>query len=117
MGEKINACNMKCSGCPCAKDGYPYHGCIHITDPNSELEEYFPVSMLSKFSLTMDQPPEDYIERLIYNYFHNIKEEIDINKIIPLLNDTNKHSFYYTPIVIFILQKEYDRYFAKQEQP
>lgn len=116
MSDQMHDCNMQCKKCPCSKDGYPYHGCIHITNPSSELEEYFSVSLLSKLKLEASEPPEDYIEKLIYNYFHNIKEEINVDKVISLLDNTDKYSFYYTPIILFILQKHYDRYFVKQEQ-
>lgn len=112
MNSKLTQCQCNC------KDEFDYHGCVHI-DVNAELEEYFPSNLLSLLKLKEVEgvkPPEDYLQRIIFNYMHNIDEEINVDEVISRLKNNDKQSFYYTPVILYILHKRYDKYFIKQEQ-
>lgn len=57
----------------------------------------------------------DYLELILYNYLINNDQEIDRKKLVPYLVNNDLHSYYYLPIIIFILKKKYDKYFIKTE--
>lgn len=57
----------------------------------------------------------DYLELILYNYLINNDQEIDRKKLVPYLLNNDLHSYYYLPIIIFILKKKYDKYFIKTE--
>lgn len=112
---QLNQCNCPMASC----DGYDNHYHAKI-NPHANLEEYFPIQLLDKLAIKPSEgstQPEDYIERVIYNFMHNIEEEIDTDKLIELITlRPARESFYYMPIIIYILQKRYDKYFIKEEQ-
>lgn len=86
----------------------------HIPVDCGILYEYFREDLIQEIKNKI--PPDNYLERIIYNYMLNIDEPINIEKLIELLSGTDRISFYYTPIILFILEKRYDKYFNKQEQ-
>lgn len=57
----------------------------------------------------------DYLELILYNYLINEDQEIERKKLVPYLLNTDLHSYYHLPIIIFILRKKYDKYFIKTE--
>lgn len=57
----------------------------------------------------------DYLELIVYNYLINQDQEIERKKIIPYLLKTDIHSYYFIPLIVFILKKKYDKYFVKEE--
>lgn len=52
-----------------------------------------------------------YIFNLITAYMQNKSFEIDVRKVIPPVMTHGKFSYFYTPILIWVLKKNYDRYF------
>lgn len=60
-------------------------------------------------SYTEDQK---YIFGLIISYMNDVALEIDTNHIIKPVLTNGRFSYFYTPILIFILKKEYQRYFT-----
>lgn len=86
--------------------------CITICDDG--LMEYFPPELID--SIRNKVPPEDLIYKIIYNYMIGKEEKIDVEELLKYLSGTNIKSFRYTPIVIFILEARYNKYFVKEER-
>lgn len=80
---------------------------------NEGLIEYFPPELIN--CIKNKTPPEDIIHKIIYNYMIGKEEEIDVEDLIDRLSKDNIESFYYTPIIIFILENRYNKYFKKEE--
>ena len=53
-----------------------------------------------------------YIFNLITAYMQNKSFEIDVTKIIPPVMTHGTFSYFYTPVLIWVLKKNYDRYFT-----
>ena len=60
-------------------------------------------------SYTEDQK---YIFNMIIQYMKNIALEIDVNRLVKPILTSGRFSYFYTPIVIYIMKSEYDRYFS-----
>lgn len=58
---------------------------------------------------------EDYLDIIIFNYFKNIKEDIDIEKLIKILLKRDYRSFKYTPMILYILIQYYNDYFRNND--
>ena len=54
---------------------------------------------------------EKYIFNLIMNYMANVSNAIDIDSIIRVVMSNGRFSYFYTPLIIWVLKKNYDRYF------
>lgn len=81
---------------------------------NEGLIEYFPPELIS--CIVNKIPPEDMIYKIIYNYMVGEEEKINVEELIKRLSKYNIETFYYTPIIIFILEKRYNKYFKKEEK-
>lgn len=58
---------------------------------------------------------DDYFELIIFNYLHNIKMTIDRKEIINRL-DNDEKTFYYLPMIIYIIGTMYQKYFASEKE-
>ena len=58
---------------------------------------------------------DDYCQLIIFNYLHNISMTIDRSKIIRHI-DKNEHTFYYLPIIIYIIGQIYQEYFKEEKE-
>ena len=85
----------------------------------SDGKEYFPSRFLldilckkgDQFSIDTD----DYFELIIFNYLHHINMKYDRAEIINAL-DKDEHTFYYLPLVIYILGTAYKDYFVSEKE-
>lgn len=59
--------------------------------------------------------PDNILDRILYNYMIGVEEPINIKELIEILSKNDKIAFYYTPLILFILEKRYDKYFMKKE--
>ena len=105
-----------CGSQQCMKDGFDFHRCL--TEINSAgLQEYFSQDLVDYLlGIEGAKEPTFYLDRLIVNYMLNREEEIDVNKVMSYLKKDDRISFYYTPIIVFILQKRYEKYFERNTQ-
>lgn len=105
-----------CGSKECMKDGFNFHKCL--AEINSVgLQEYFPQNVID-YLLGIEgvKEPTFYLDQIIVNYMLGKDEEIDVDKIMSYLKRDDRISFYYTPILIFILEKRYERYFNKKTE-
>lgn len=58
---------------------------------------------------------DEYFELIIFNYLHNIKMTYDRKDIIDSL-EKNERTFYYLPIIIYILGTVYKDYFVSENE-
>lgn len=56
---------------------------------------------------------ERYIMDTIIKYINSNEYSADIDKIIKVMINANLFSFFYGPVIIYILKKQYDSYFSK----
>ncbi len=76
--------------------------------------EYFNSAFL-RMILNGKIDTDDYFELIIFNYLHNIKMKIDRKEIINSL-DEGEHTFYYLPMIIYIIGSLYKEYFNVENE-
>lgn len=76
--------------------------------------EYFNSDFL-KMLLAGKIDTDDYCELIIFNYMHDISMKIDRKEIINHL-DKDEHTFYFLPMIIFIIGAMYKKYFVSEKE-
>lgn len=84
--------------------------CCGPTWTNTETTGYFSKEFI--YGLIKGELKTDYyLEKLIFNYLHHIKEQISIGAIMGCLDIHDPRAFYYLPLICYILSEYYDEYF------
>ena len=76
--------------------------------------EYFNSDFL-KMLLNGKLDTDDYCELIIFNYLHNISMKIDRKEIISHI-DKDEHTFYFLPMVIYVIGTMYKTYFVSEKE-
>lgn len=76
--------------------------------------EYFSSDFL-KMILDGHIDTDDYCELIIFNYLHDISMKIDRKEIINHI-DNDEHTFYFLPMVIYIIGTMYKKYFVSEKE-
>lgn len=74
-------------------------------------KEYFPEDLTKAIAGHDELLIDGCYDRLIYNYINGISESIDIQEIMETSMEPSVQNFFELPIVIYILQKNYDSIF------
>lgn len=83
--------------------------CIPVSKDGIKLyDDYILIQDILRGELTSD----DYLDKIIFNYFMNIKEEINKDILLKSLLKKDYRTFIYTPIIIFIILHYYNEYFV-----
>lgn len=78
------------------------------------LGAYFDISLINQIK-NKELTSTDYLDKIIYNYFNNITEEIDKDVLLQALLDPTERVFKYTPMIIYIINVYYNEYFKKSD--
>ena len=100
----------------------PYHKWLFVpTDNTSEvsqchevcpLREYFPFALINDIK-TSKLTSDDYLDEIIFNYFLQLKMDVDVDKLLEVIEPLSLRNFMYLPIIIYILSRYYDEYFNR----
>lgn len=101
------------SSSPVWHDLNPMPRCTPTWYINGE-HEYFPHEFLSQI-LNKSIETDDYFQLIIFNYIHNISMQYDRQELINSL-DQDEHTFYYLPMIIFIVNTLYRKYFMSENE-
>lgn len=71
---------------------------------------YFSIDFIHSL-ICGDLKTDYYYEVIIFNYLHDIKDQISISELIKNFKIHDPRTFYYIPIVCFILSSYYEEYF------
>ncbi len=102
---------------PTGCNGTPTRPCLQdCTGEGIYLQEYFP-SMLttSMKDGIIDPEVTDYLDRMLYTYFVNGIDAVDINKeeLLKYAFDQNLHSYMYIPLIMYIVKEKYTKLMSK----
>lgn len=62
--------------------------------------------------LTDDEKRIQFFNKIIFNYFNDIEEDIDYKQLIQYIVEPSLYCYEYFPIILFILKKKYYNYFT-----
>ena len=86
-------------------------GCVEVK--NVRMGEYFPISLIQLIK-GKNADIGDYIDKIIVDYMNNTPCNIDKNAIMTFItNALPVKVYYYTPIILYILDQYYNEYFTK----
>ena len=120
--NKLTSQNNNSCGCPNTQipsNGEVWHDLDPMPNctPTWSLEngiEYFDSNFI-KMILDGNIDTDDYCELIIFNYLHNISMKIDRKEIINHI-DKDEHTFYFLPMVIYIIGTMYKKYFVSEKE-
>lgn len=105
---------------PLPEDPFPEPKPI-VSDPqcfcivrDSAMPEYVPHAFLQQI-LDGALTSTDLFETIIYNYLHNLQQEIDVPGVIHKFYDITFQNYIYAPIIIYIITQRYNDYFRKEK--
>lgn len=97
---------------------------IHIGDSkasNTCLKEYFPLLLVQQILGTVpniddleSNIPTDYLELIIYNFMTKKEVTIEYSKIISSIKKESVKTYWYIPIIIYIINTIYKEYFKSE---
>lgn len=105
--------SMESTGEPVWYDIDPLPKCTPTWDLSDGIE-YFSSEFLDTI-INGQIETDDYFELIIFNYLHGIQMKYDRMEIIDSL-DRNERTFYFLPMIIYILGKQYKDYFVSESE-
>lgn len=112
-----NLTQTTCCNCEvCKRDGYDFHACF-IGLSSSALQEYFPQALIDNILQIEDaESISFYLDQVIVDFMLHKERTLDTDKILNELKKDDRISYYYTPIILYILTNRYNNYFKKTEE-
>lgn len=122
--KPINKSSTNSSSCPCCTvpssmsgeawyDINPLPKCTPTWDLSDGIE-YFSSDLLNAI-ISKKIETDDYFELIIFNFIHHIAMKYDRKEIIDSL-EKNERTFYYLPMIIYILGTQYKDYFVSENE-
>jgi hypothetical protein len=82
--------------------------------PGTLTGEYFDSSLITQIK-NKALTSTDYLDKVIYNYFNNINDEIDKDLLLQAVLSSSRKTYMYTPMIIYIVNVYYNEFFKKSE--